>query len=76
MKVNHLSKELKRTKDLFVIIVERYGIHQKSIGVMVNQNSVENAIVITSQDTEQVNVQRKPSLKENVSIATIKGTNL
>ena len=42
---------------------------------MVNKNSMENVTVVTKMDIEQVNSQRKPSLKENVSIATNKGTN-
>ena len=43
---------------------------------MVNQNSMENVIVATSMDTEQVNAKRKPSLKESVTITTNKDTNL
>ena len=76
MKVNHLNKELKISKDLLLIIVERYDIHQTSVGAMVNQSSVESFIVATNQDIEQVNAQRNLSLKESVSIATNKGTSL
>ena len=36
---------------------------------MVNQNSLEDVIVAKNKDMGKVNAQRKPSLKESVTIA-------
>lgn len=44
-KVNLLSKELKRIKYLLAIIMVRYVIHQKNVGVMVKRNSLESVTI-------------------------------
>ena len=43
---------------------------------MVKKNSMESVTTIISMDIEQVNAQRNLSLKESVTIATNKETNL
>ena len=65
-----------KKKGLLAIIVVRQVIHQTNDRVMINQNLMESVIVATSMDIEKVNAQRNLSLKESVTIARNKDTNL
>lgn len=77
---NHYRHKVKArlgcTKDLHAIIMVRWVIHQTHAGAMVKKNSMQSVIVAIRMDIEKVNAQRNVCLKESVTIATTKDTNL
>ena len=73
--MNHLSKELKRIKDLLAVIVVRYVIHQTNVGAMGKQNSMENDTIVIGMFTELMNAKRNLCLKANVTNERSMGTN-
>ena len=75
-KVNHLSKEHRRIKDLLAIIVVSYEIHQTDVGAMEKKSSMENSTIAISMVTGKMNAKKNLSLKVNVTIARSMGTNL
>lgn len=75
-KDSHHKRELKKIKDIYEIIVERKDTHQTNVGAMESQNLMENVRVVKNLDIDQVNAQRKPSLKDIFLHATKKVINI
>ena len=66
-KVNHPSKELKIIKDVLAVTMVRQVIHQKNVGKMGKQNSMENVTIAISIVIELMNAKRNLNLKSNVT---------
>ena len=66
-KLNLPNKELKRINDLLAIIVVRWIIHLKNVGVMEKKNSMENVTIAISMVKKLMNVKRNRDLKANVT---------